>query len=189
MLDTTDIIKGCIANDHRCQKTLYEQFRAYALKIVFRYIYTYDKAVDVVNDGFVKLFRHFGEFRLCENGDNEKVLMGWLKKIMINTAIDALRKNKMAMETGEIPDHIWDVTDEAYNADHQLSYKDLVMLIKQLPPAYRTVFNLYIIDGYTHEEIGKMLGMSTGTSKSTLSRARAMLQKTLKNAEEKAWRK
>ena len=182
------MIKGCIAKDHKYQKILYEQFRGYALKIVFRYIYQYEKAVDVVNDGFVKLFHHFHKFEICTNGDNERLLMGWLKRIMINTAIDELRRANMHMETGDIPQHVWDLTDKTHNADQLLLYKDLITLVKQLPPAYRIVFNLYVIDGYSHNQIADMLNMPPGTSKSTLSRARALLQKSIKNIDEKTWR-
>jgi RNA polymerase sigma factor (sigma-70 family) len=188
MLDTRSIIEGCIAKDHKCQKILYEQFRGYALKIVFRYIYKYEKAVDVVNDGFVKLFHSFHKFELCKSGDNEKILMGWLKKIMINTSIDELRRGHMHIETGDIPEHVWDLSDKTHNADQQLLYKDLITLVKQLPPAYRIVFNLYVIDGYSHNEIAAMLNMSPGTSKSTLSRARALLQKSMKHTDGKIWR-
>jgi len=181
----TNLIEGCIANDHKCQKIIYEQFRGYALQVVFRYIYRYDQAIDVVNDGFVKMFQNFSRFELCKTGDNRFLLMGWLKKIMINTCIDALRKNKIQVEFGEIPDHIWDLTDKTYNADQLLGFKELVTLIKQLPPSYRVVFNLYVVDGFSHGEIASLLEMSEGTSKSKLSRAKAMLKKALNNIENK----
>jgi len=92
----THIIKGCIDKDHKYQKIIYEHYRGFALKIVFRYIYRYEKAVDVVNDGFVKLFNHFTIFEMGDDADNEKILMGWLKRIMINTSIDELRKGNYA---------------------------------------------------------------------------------------------
>ena len=76
--------------DHRCQKMLYEYYRGYALKISFRYLYRYEKAVDAVNDGFVKIFNHFHDFKMGIEADNEKILMGWLKKIMVNISIDHL---------------------------------------------------------------------------------------------------
>lgn len=92
MENITDIIKGCIDKNHQYQKIFYEQYHGYALKIVFRYIYRYEKAVDVVNDGFVKLFRNFEKFQLAGESDNERILMGWMKRILVNTAIDELRK-------------------------------------------------------------------------------------------------
>ena len=186
--NATSIIKCCIAKDHKCQKIIYEHLRGYALKIVFRYIHTYEKAVDVVNDGFVKLFHHFPHFDLSTTNEDEKILMGWLKRIMINSAIDEFRKGKTVVEGDEIPEHVWGLSDKTYNADQTLLYNDLIVLIKRLPYAYRMVFNLYVIDGYTHKEIASLLNMSVGTSKSTLSRARVLLQKSIKNVEGKLCR-
>jgi RNA polymerase sigma factor (sigma-70 family) len=110
-------------------------------------------------------------------------LLGWLKKIIINAAIDALRKKNNDEEPGVIPEDIWDLTDRNYDSDQMVLYKKLIILIKSLPATYRAVFNLYVIDGYSHEEIANMLKMSIGTSKSNLSRARAVLQQSLKNME------
>jgi RNA polymerase sigma factor (sigma-70 family) len=177
------VIQGCIENDHKYQKIAYEHYRGYALNIVFRYIYHYDKAQDVVTDGFVKLFNSFHKFKMNENAHPEKLFMGWLKKIMINTAIDELRKGEMLPEIGDIPAHVWNIPDAGHNADQLMLYNDLVVLIKELPPDYRIVFNLYI-DGYTHNEIATMMNTTVGTSKSSLSRARAMLQKILRKMEE-----
>jgi len=180
----TQIIKGCISNDHKCQKVVYNRYRGFALKIVFRYIYRYEKAVDVVNDGFVKLFQNFSKFNLGADPDNEKILMGWMKKILINTSIDTLRKGNMSPEIGGIPAEVWEISDYSQDADQLLLYKDLIILIKELPPEYRVVFNLYVIDGYSHSEIADIMKIPIGTSKSTLSRARVLLQKSLKKMEE-----
>lgn len=166
---------------------VYEQYRGFALKTVFRYIYRYEKAIDVVNDGFVKAFTHFERFKLEDETHNEKILMGWLKRIMINTAIDELRKNKMLPEIGGILDYVWEITDNNQDADQLLLYKDLIILIKELPPAYHTVFNLYVIDGYNHYEIADLLKISVGTSKSGLSRARTLLQKSIKKIEQESY--
>jgi RNA polymerase sigma-70 factor (ECF subfamily) len=170
-------IEGCLNNDQRFQKALYEQFYGYALKVVFRYIYKYDNAVDVVNDGYVKLFRSFKNFK-CENPEDlNKVFMGWLKKIMVNTAIDELRKQNMMPDIGVIPDDVWEEPDKSGDADQGILYKELVSQVKKLPPSYRAVFNMYVIDGFTHQEIADQLGISVGTSKSSLSKARIHLQK------------
>ena len=183
MENIVQIIKGCIAGKHKYQRIVYEHYRGYALRIVFRYIYRYEKAVDVVNDGFAKLFTNFARFEPGEDADNEKILMGWLKRIMINASIDELRKGNMLPEIGGIPEYVWDIADNQ-EADHLLLYKDLIVLIKELPSAYRIVFNLYVIDGYTHSEIADLLGLSIGTSKSNLSRARMLLQKTILKMED-----
>ncbi len=147
-------------------------------------MYRYERAIDVVNDGFVKLFNHFPNFQLGTNTDNEKLLFGWLRKIMINASIDELRKGQMLPEIGVIPDHIWEITDNNNDADQQILYKELFVLILELPPTYRLVFNLYVIDGYSHAEISKILNIPVGTSKSDLSRARTILQKNVKKLEE-----
>jgi RNA polymerase sigma factor (sigma-70 family) len=182
--DIRHIIKGCVANDHKYQKMFYEQYRGYALKIVFRYIYRYEKAVDVSNDGFVKIFANISKFKPENEADIEKILMGWIKRIMINVSIDELRKANMLPEIGGIPEHVWEIADNSQDADQLLLYKDLIILIKELPPSYRAVFNLYIIDGYTHSEIAGLMNIAVGTSKSNLSKARVLLQKNIKKMEE-----
>ncbi|MGB8195128.1 MAG: RNA polymerase sigma factor, partial [Chitinophagaceae bacterium] len=115
----------------------------------------------------------------------EKKLMAWLKRILVNACIDELRRSAMMPEIGGIPDHVWDIPDNRQNADELLLYKELIILIKQLPPPYRVVFNLYVIDGFSHAEIAEMLNMSVGTSKSTLSRAKALLQKNIRQSEDR----
>ena len=120
--------------------------------------------------------------------DLEKMLMGWIRRIMINTAIDELRKMKMTPEIGGIPEYVWEVPDNSQRADQLSLYKDLIIIIKRLPPQYRIVFNMYVIDGYSHYEIADALQFSVGTSKSTLSRARVLLQKFIKQEEgAKVW--
>jgi RNA polymerase sigma factor (sigma-70 family) len=181
--DIRQIVSGCEKNDHNCQKILYQKYYGYSLKIVFRYIYHYDMAVDVVNDGYVKLFRNFSKFR-CEEPENmEMILMGWIRRIMINTAIDQLRKNKLSPEIGGIPEYVWEQADRSANPDQALLYKDIIIAVKQLPPAYRIVFNMFVIDGCSHHEIAEALGISIGTSKSNLSKARIILQKFIKTQE------
>src|SRR5688572_54068 len=165
-----------MVGDHKYQRMLYERYRGFALKTVFRYIYSYERALDVTNDGFVKLLNHFSSFK-CEEIENiEKVLMGWIRRVMINTSIDELRKGKMLPETGPIPENIWEIPDNE-QADQLVLYKNLILIIKRLPRQYRIVFNMYVIDGFTHQEIADALSISAGTSKSSLSRARAFLQK------------
>jgi RNA polymerase sigma factor (sigma-70 family) len=178
------ILSGCFNREHKYQKLLYEKYYGFALKTVFRYIYRYDIAVDVVNDGFIKFFTKIDQFKTLNNEDTEKMLMGYLKRIMINTAIDELRKGKMAPEIGGIPDTVWDIPDKSENAEQMILYKELIVLIKKLAPQYRAVFNLYVIDGYNHLEIADLLNIPVGTSKSCLSRARILLQNNIKKTED-----
>ncbi len=177
------IIKGCLKKNGRDQKYLYEHYYGYCLKIVFRYISRYDKAVDVVNDGFVKVFNKLETFRIPPDNKTEMVFMGWIKTIMIHTAIDKLRRDSFLPEIGITDEGVW-VEDHGGRSDQSVLYKELMMAVRNLPPAYRTVFNLYIIDGYTHNEIAAMLKIAEGTSKSNLSKARAILQQTLTKSEQ-----
>ena len=177
-----EIINGCLENNQRDNKRLYEAFYGYSLKVVFRYIYRYDKAVDVVNDGFVKVLGKLNLFH-CEPSQNlEMLFKGWLRKIMINTAIDRLRKDSFLPEIG-ITNEFW-IEDKSQSADQSLLYKDLITQVKKLPPAYRIVFNMYVIDGYTHQEIANQLHVEVGTSKSNLSKAKAILREHLRKIED-----
>lgn len=179
MEELHSIIEGCLADDHKCQKRLYERYYGYALKVVFRYIYRYEKATDAVNDGFVKIFRSFKKFECAENEHLEKIWMGWMKRIMINTAIDELRRNNMMPEIGGLPDHVWELQDKSQGADQRILYKELISEIKKLPPSYRVAFNMFVIDGFSHQEIAERLGISVGTSKSNLAKAKMHLKKIL----------
>ncbi len=172
-----EIIRGCKEFNHRYQKAFYEKYFGFALKIVFRYIYRYERALDVTNDGFVKVFRSFEVFESRDDTELQKVLMGWMRRIMVNTAIDELRKNNMIPEIGALPDYIWEEPDRNGAADQVILYKELIAEIKKLPPSYRVVFIMYVIDGFSHQEIADKLGISVGTSKSSLSKARMHLQK------------
>lgn len=183
MRSLPEIITRCKENDQRAQRLLYDRYYPYCLKIVFRYIFHYDKAVDAVNDGFVKVFTKFERFHCEEPQKLEIILMGWMKTIMINTAIDRLRKDNYLPEIGHIDESLW-IEDRTQASDQTLLYKELVLEIKKLPPAYRAVFNLYVIDGYTHQEISDRLNIAVGTSKSNLSKARVILQKYIQQNEQ-----
>ena len=185
MENITRIIQGCMAQEYMCQKIVYKNYQGFAMKLVFRYVYRHEKMVDVVNDGFVKLFNRFKNFIPAETEEgNRKKLMGYIKKIMINTAIDKLRTGDMSPEIGGIPDYVWGFSMKDHDADQQLLYKHLLSIVKELPPSYRIVFNMYEIDGYSHVEISEMTGIPVGTSKSNLFRAKAILQNKIKRSEE-----
>ena len=179
MKSLPEIIEGCIQRNPRDQKYLYERYYGYCLKVAFRYIFRYDKAVDIVNDGFVKIFGKLEQFHYDGTVNLEMILMGWMRKIVINTSIDWLRKNNFLPEIGVINDGIW-IEDKSQASDQSLLYKELILEIKKLPPGYRAVFNMYVIDGFTHQEIADRLQIAVGTSKSNLSKARVLLQKFLK---------
>ncbi len=177
------LINGCLEKNERDQKVLYERYYGYCLKIVFRYIYRYESAVDVVNDGYVKIFNKLHKFKYDDDDKIEIYFMGWIKTIMINTAIDQLRKNNFLPEIGLINEDLW-VEDTSSTADQALLYKELINEIKKLPPAYRIVFNMFVIDGFSHRYIAEQLDIAVGTSKSNLSKARGVLQSFIKKADE-----
>lgn len=173
------IISGCAQQDRQCQQMLYDQYYGLCLKIAFRYVNTYEQAVEVTHDGFLKMFRNFSRFEVRDKDKLEMLLIGWIRRIVINAAIDYMRREMNNQQTHAIPEHIWEHKDDGQSSDNSLLYKELMCLVKELPPAYRMVFNLHVIEGYSHPEIAKMLGITTGTSKSNLSKARAHLQKAL----------
>jgi RNA polymerase sigma factor (sigma-70 family) len=177
--DLHAIVAGCINNDPKCQKALYEGYYGFALKVVFRYIYRYDRATDVTNDGFVKVFKNFNRFQCKNAAELEKILMGWIRRILVNTAIDELRRSHLAPEIGELSDYTWQQADRSQKADDKVLYKELIDHVRKLPPSYRAVFNMYVIDGFSHQEIADQLGVSVGTCKSNLSKAREHLKKFL----------
>jgi len=174
-----EIISGCAAQDRKCQQILYDKYYGLCLKTVFRYVETYEQAVEVTNDGFVKIFRSFARFEIRDREKIEIVLIGWMRRIMINSSIDFTRRQNNVTQTSQIPENSWDLEDKSQLSDSSIKYKELIKLIKQLPPAYQLVFNLHVIEGYSHTEISKMIGITVGTSKSNLFKARSHLQKKL----------
>lgn len=140
---------------------------------------SYEQAVEVTNDGFVKIFRNFGRFEIRDPERMEIVMLGWMRRIVINAAIDYRRKEKNILETSELTADGFDYKDDSRLSDNSLLFKELICMIRELPPVYRLVFNLHVIEGYSHPEIAKMLGIMVGTSKSNLFKAKAYLQKRL----------
>lgn len=165
------LINGCLNNDRDSQRLLYKHYFGYAMSICIRYSQNYDQACEILNDGFMKVFTHIKKY------DQSKSFEGWLKRIMINTAIDHYRKNKKFYNHDDVAEQ--GVIQKAQVID-QLSYEELLKIVQLLSPAYRTVFSLFVIDGYSHEEIAKKLGISVGASKSNLSKARNNLRNMLR---------
>ena len=168
---TSQILNGILQNDRKCQELLYKQFYSYGMSVSLRYTNNRDEAVEVLNDGFMKVFSHISQY------DTDKNFTAWFRRILINTAINYHKKNIKHHHLGleKLPES----PGLQQSALDELSYQEMILLIQKLPLAYRTVFNLYVIEGYSHEEIGTMLNISVGTSKSNLSRARAHLKSRL----------
>jgi len=120
----------------------YERFFGYLLKISFRYVHNYDTAVDVTNDGFVKIFQNINKFRADEEDYPERLLMGWMKRIIINTAIDELRRNNKIPELGVIPEHVWEIPDDSQRADNLVLYKELIRTNEKMNELYREILGI-----------------------------------------------
>ena len=175
------IIQGCVKANRQSHKEFYQLYYGFAMGISMRYCNTHNDAMEVVNDSFLKIFRTLPQFE-PRHENYEASLMGWMKSIIINTAIDHFRKNKKNYLVGDIQEEHLEMTDAVATAIDRMSYKEIMEIVQQLSPGYRAVFNLHVIDGFKHEEVAQHLKISVGTSKSNLAKARANIQKMLKEA-------
>lgn len=176
----TELLAGCRASDRTSQRQFYVRYYPYALSICLRYLHERDQALEAVNDGFMKAFQELPRFDATRFPDLAGSLRGWLRRIMVRTAIDQFRAaHRHAFHTDLDDAAVHLTADPGLTPLDRLSFEELLGLVGQLPPAYRAVFNLYAIDGYTHEEIAGHLGISVGASKSNLFKARAQLRTLL----------
>lgn len=174
------VINGCLKGSRDHQKVLYEQFYGYAISICLRYAHSTEEAKEILNDGFMKVFTRLAQLK-------DGPFKPWLRRILINTAIDHYRASSKHYNVSEINSEVAYNTLTQASAIDDLSHQELILLIQQLSPAYRTVFNLYVIDGYTHEEIATQLQISVGASKSNLFKAREHLKTLLEKVNVKAY--
>jgi RNA polymerase sigma factor (sigma-70 family) len=171
-------IEGCAQNKRESQKKIYTSFYGYAMAVCDRYTHSQDDAVEILNDGFLKVFKEIHRYKPAYS-DVVSSFKGWLRKIMVYTAIDHFRKNHKHQFNSELDNGVIQVASNDEDALDRISYEEIIRSIQELTPGYRTVFNLFIIEGFTHDEIAEQLGISTGTSKSNLAKARRQLQKIL----------
>ena len=171
-------VEACGLNKRESQKTLYSSFYGYAMAICDRYASKQEDAVEILNDGFLKIFREIHRYKPAY-ADVVSSFKGWLRKIMVYTAIDHFRKNHKHRMVTQLDNVVYQVATLSEDAIDKLSYEEIIRAVQELSPGYRTVFNLFVIEGLSHEEIASQLGVSTGTSKSNLSKARKQLQKIL----------
>ncbi len=168
------LLQDCRKGSREAQKRLYEHFYGYAMSVCLRYSKTKEEAKEIMNDGFMKFFTHIHQH------DEGASVKSWLRRIMINTAIDHYRKHNKHYHHQDIDDTtVRNIADNTQGTE-TISYEELIKMVQKLPDAYRAVFNLYVIDGYTHEEIAEQLGIVVGTSKSNLFKAREHLKNQLK---------
>lgn len=166
------IIEGCKRGDRKAQTTLYHRYKALLFGVCLRYAADQSEAEDLLQDSFIKIYRDLYQYR--PTGP----LRAWLRKVTVNVALQHIRRKKRLfpmVEIGEVSDQI-DRTEDIFSSFRASA---LLQLIQKLPPGYRAVFNLYVVEGYSHKEIAEKLGINIATSKSQLSRAKHLLRKML----------
>lgn len=168
MTEEYQLIKGCIGQDARSQRMLFDRYAGKMMAVCLRYANDSMEAEDMLQDAFIKVFQYISQFKF------EGAFEGWIRRIVVNTCIRHLEKKKMHFR--DVDDSSYDVPAIGPQAYAQLGEGDLMKLISQLPEGYRMVFNLNAIEGYSHEEIAEMLNIQPGTSRSQLVKARKMLQ-------------
>jgi RNA polymerase sigma factor (sigma-70 family) len=167
-----ELIDKCLGNDHFAQELLYRRYASKMYGICLRYVRQKDEASDILQEGFIRVFFNLKNYR----GDGS--FEGWVRRIIVNTAINHYKSNARFSRDLNIDDvQVCENIDN--DAISRISSEELLKLIQLLPDGFRMVFNLYVIEGYDHKEIGQMLGISESTSKSQLHRAKAALQKKL----------
>jgi len=169
--DLKKIIKDCASGDSKAQETLYTLFAPEMFGVCLRYAKDRAEAEDNLQEGFVKVFTHINKFR------HEGSLEGWIRRIMVNVSLERYRKQKMLYPVEDIGKY--DVQIMSNNIIEQITAGELLLLVQQLPPRYRMVFNLYVFEEMSHQEISKVMGINTGTSKSNLARARNILKRKI----------
>jgi len=155
------------------QYELYQRFASKMYGICLRYAGNAEEAEDILQEGFIKVFNKMSSYR------GEGSFEGWVRRVFVNTAIEHFRKKSYLQPITETEENT--IEGKYLSVLDHMAEKDIIQLVQQLSPGYRTVFNMYVIDGFTHQEIANQLGISVGTSKSNLSKARVLLQKIIKN--------
>lgn len=173
MKSEAELIKGCLKGKRRAQHAFYKQFAGKMMAVCMRYARDRAEAEDILQDGFVKIFTKLDQY------NHKGALEGWVRRIIVNTALEHLRKQRLDFSDDEYA--YLSYSSDDFNIDKQLNADDLMAMVQNLSPGYRVVFNLYAIEGFSHKEIAEKLNISAGTSKSQLARARKILQDKLTN--------
>lgn len=172
-MDEQQLLKDCLKGDVHAQKRLYEKYARKMFGVCLRYAGDQPMAEDFMQEGFIRVFANLKKYRM------EGSFEGWIRRIMINTSLEILRKKDIFRYASPL-DNDFEVCDQAEEGEDVPDTDALVRLIQAMPAGFRAVFNLYVVENCSHKEIGQMLGISEGTSKSQYARARAWLQKRLK---------
>jgi RNA polymerase sigma-70 factor (ECF subfamily) len=166
------LIKECIKKDIRAQKQLYEKYASLMMSVCLRYVRDKDIAQDLLQDGFIKLFDKIHTYSGAGS------FVGWMRKIFVNTALEYLRHNDVFKYSTSI-DVAFNIENEEESPIDKISADELMRCITELPPGFRTVFNMFAIEGYSHAEIAEILEIQEGTSRSQYARARTLLQQKI----------
>lgn len=168
----SDLISGCLEGNRRMQEELYRRFSPRMYAVCLRYAGNAEEAEDILQEAFIKVYKKLSSFR------GEGSFEGWIRRVFVNTAIEHFRRKRYLQPVTEKEEST--LEGNYLSVLDSLAERDILELVQQLSPGYRTVFNMYVVEGYTHKEIGDMLGISEGTSKSQLSRAKVILQEMVK---------
>ena len=167
-----ELIQGCINMDRSAQNRLYDLFAPKMMIVCLRYADSHEEAEDVLHEAFMRVFTHIDQYKFAGSFE------GWIRKIIVNSSLQKIR-SKPSLHAVSTIEELKTEPFSTQDVISQISSKELLLLIQQLPPAYKMVFNLYVFEGMKHKEIASLLGISEGTSKSNLSDARAILQKAV----------
>ena len=168
-MDDTSLVNECLKGNSRAQKALFDKFAPKMLSVCLGYMKNTEKAEDALQDGFIKVFVNL------LNYNNSGVLEGWIRRIIVNTCLDELKKNKKLLLNVSVEEVEYKLESNDF-VQEQMMADDLMKLIQDMPAGYRVIFNMFAIEGYAHQEIATQLGISESTSKSQYLRARAYLK-------------
>ena len=169
----TDLIQGCIDGNRQMQEFLYMKFSPKMYGVCLRYAGNTEDANDIMQEGFIKIFKNLDKFR------SEGSFEGWIRRIFVNTSIEHFRKKVKLYNVTEVQENT--IEDKELDALDVLATKDIINIVNELSPGYKAVFNMHVIEGYSHKEIADLLGITEGTSKSQLARAKGVLKKIIES--------
>ena len=174
MYTEQELIDGCLKGNRTCQHLLYKQFSKRMMAVCIRYSKSVPEAEDILQEGFVKIFQHWSNFK------GQSQLATWMTRIMVNTALNMHRKKLYLFPMLDVQETTLVSTGESLN---DIAFEQLLKMIQSLPHGCQLIFNMYAVEGYTHQEIAGLLGISEGTSKSQYARAKELLRKQLQQEE------
>lgn len=172
LMDDVTLVNECVKGNPRAQRALFDKFAPKMLSVCLRYAKDQEQAEDILQDGFVKVFTKLKDFK------SEGSLEGWVRRVMVNTALDQIRKDLRLLGDVSTDDVSYKIDSNDFIAENLMA-EDLMKLIHAMPEGYKIVFNMFAIEGYSHQEIANTLGITESTSKSQYSRARAYLRERI----------